>query len=291
MSDAKWVVFGEHPITVDEVVAIARGDVEPRLSTDAAFRARLDAGTRALRTRLDAGERIYGVTTGFGESCLTDVPADCTADLPLNLVRYHGCGTGVMLDETQSAAVVAARLASLATGWSRGVRPSCWRRLCGLLDPRHPAAASRPRARSARAAISRRCPTSRRCWWASARSSSRAACCPAAEALRRRARAARAAPEGEPRDHERHRGDDRRSPAWRSSAPRRLARLARHADRAGQRRRCAATRRTSTPASRGKPHPGQHVARWMREDLGSCPTGARSRRGSRTATRSAARRT
>jgi histidine ammonia-lyase len=135
MSDAKWVVFGERPITVDEVVAIARGDAEPRLSTDPAFRARLDAGTRALRTRLDAGDRVYGVTTGFGESCLTDVPADWTAELPLNLVRYHGCGTGALLDETQSAAVVAARLASLVTGWS-AVRPEVLAGLCALLTHR-----------------------------------------------------------------------------------------------------------------------------------------------------------
>ena len=50
-------------------------------------------------------------------------------------MRFHGCGTGRILDETESAAVVAVRLASLARGYS-GVRPLLLERLCDFLNLR-----------------------------------------------------------------------------------------------------------------------------------------------------------
>src|SRR5439155_25879934 len=45
------------------------------------------------------------------------------------------CGTGRILDEEESAAVVVARLASLARGYS-GVRPVVLERLCDLVNRR-----------------------------------------------------------------------------------------------------------------------------------------------------------
>ena len=51
-----------------------------------------------------------------------------------NLVRYHGCGTGSILDPTETIAVMVVRLASLAQGRS-GVRPVL-ERLCELINRR-----------------------------------------------------------------------------------------------------------------------------------------------------------
>ncbi|MFO7562550.1 MAG: aromatic amino acid ammonia-lyase [Enhygromyxa sp.] len=139
------VVIGDGPLGVDEVLAIADRGARVELSEDPGFRARLGAGAELLAGRLAAGERVYGVTTGFGESCLTVVPDEHVGDLPLNLLRFHGCGTGRMLDEVEAAAVVAARLGSLVSGWS-AVRPALVERLCVLLDrrvlPRIPAEGS-----------------------------------------------------------------------------------------------------------------------------------------------------
>ena len=50
-------------------------------------------------------------------------------------MRFHGCGTGPILDETEAAAVVAIRLACLAKGRS-GVRVELLERLCDLLNQR-----------------------------------------------------------------------------------------------------------------------------------------------------------
>jgi histidine ammonia-lyase len=139
------ILLGERPLTIDDVVALATGHARVRLSPDAAVRRRLAAGPERLQQRLAAGQPVYGVTTGFGESCVNEVAPEHVAALPLNLLRFHGCGTGRILDDQECMAVMGARLASLVTGWS-AVRPEVVERLCELLDrrvlPRIPAEGS-----------------------------------------------------------------------------------------------------------------------------------------------------
>lgn len=112
------VVFGGAPPSIEAIVSLAEGRARAQLAADPAFRARIDGGVAHLRRRLDAGETVYGVTTGFGDSCVVAVRGGGIDDLPRNLVRFHGCGTGRILDEVEAAAVVAVRLAALARGWS-----------------------------------------------------------------------------------------------------------------------------------------------------------------------------
>jgi histidine ammonia-lyase len=129
------VTFGPAPVSLDDVAAIAAGAAGVTLSTDAAFRARLDESRASLERQLAAGRTIYGVTTGVGESCETAVPLARTGEVSANLLRFHGCGTGAPLTDEESAAVVAARLASLCRGHS-GVRAVVLERLADLLRHR-----------------------------------------------------------------------------------------------------------------------------------------------------------
>ncbi len=129
------VVVGGRVVTIAEVVALAEGRAAPVLEADPGYRARLASGAEHLARRLAAGEVVYGVNTGFGDSCVTQVPAEHVAQMPVNLMRFHGCGTGRVLDEVEAAAVVAVRLVALAGGWS-GVRPVVLERLCALLERR-----------------------------------------------------------------------------------------------------------------------------------------------------------
>jgi histidine ammonia-lyase len=129
------VVLGLHPMTVDDVVALARGTVRVRLDDSSAFREQIDSSARSFARRLAAGEKIYGVTTGFGESCVNSVSKEYFTDLSLNLVQFHGCGTGPLLEDEEAGAVLAACLASLTGGWS-AVRPVLLERFCDLLNER-----------------------------------------------------------------------------------------------------------------------------------------------------------
>ncbi len=118
MDDAARVVFGAAPLTIEDVVALARRQAQAALSAEPAFRARIERGAALLDGVLREDGVIYGVTTGYGDSCTTRIPADLVRELPHHLFAYHGCGLGRFLDAEETRAVLAARLASLAHGMS-----------------------------------------------------------------------------------------------------------------------------------------------------------------------------
>lgn len=134
-SNSPVLLVGQKLLTIDDVLSLASGRAVPALDPSPEVRARIRATVAALDRRLAGGEAIYGVTTGFGDSCENSVDVDMALELPKNLVRFHGCGTGALLDRQQAAAVVAVRLATLARGHS-GVREVLLDRLCELLRHR-----------------------------------------------------------------------------------------------------------------------------------------------------------
>lgn len=130
-SHAKCVI-GANKVTIEDVVAIAFGHSDVELSDDPDFLGRIDAGAEYLDRMLSNGGTIYGVTTGYGDSCTVTVPPELVAELPLHLTRYHGCGLGEYLPPEAVRAVLVARLVSLSQGAS-GVRRVLLERLADLL--------------------------------------------------------------------------------------------------------------------------------------------------------------
>lgn len=139
------VVFGGTRLVVEDIVGLAQRTRTARLSTDPAWQDRIRRGVDALHAHLAAGHPVYGVTTGYGDACVVDVPMALIEALPAQLTRYHGCGMGEWLDDEAVRAVLACRLASLAQGYS-AVRPELLASLVHLLDhdilPRIPAEGS-----------------------------------------------------------------------------------------------------------------------------------------------------
>ena len=129
------IVIGGRRLTIEEVVSIANQRTPVALSADPAWRARIERGADFLRRHLLQGATVYGVNTGYGDSCVVDVPMELVEVLPLQLLRYHGCGMGQHLDDAQTLAVIAARLNSLAYGFS-GVRHVLLERLADLINHR-----------------------------------------------------------------------------------------------------------------------------------------------------------
>ena len=132
-ANANAITIGGRRLTIEEVVAIARQRAPVALSADPAWRARIARGADFLRRHLAAGATVYGVNTGYGDACVVDVPMELVEALPLQLTRYHGCGMGRYLDEEETLAVIAARLNSLAYGYS-GVRPVLLERVADLIN-------------------------------------------------------------------------------------------------------------------------------------------------------------
>jgi histidine ammonia-lyase len=114
----KTVTFGAGRLTIEDVLALARREKSAALNTDPAFKARIEAGSQFLDETLKEQGGIYGVTTGYGDSCDKTVPFDRYFDLPIRLSRFHGCGLGEHFDEATTRAILAVRLNSMSMGYS-----------------------------------------------------------------------------------------------------------------------------------------------------------------------------
>lgn len=129
------VVIGGRHLTIEDVVAIARDGASVALNASNEWRERIERGAAWLRDYLADGGTIYGVTTGYGDACVVELPPELVEALPLQLTRYHGCGMGEWFNAEQTLAIVAARLNSLAFGYS-GVRLTLLEQLAALVNHR-----------------------------------------------------------------------------------------------------------------------------------------------------------
>ncbi len=127
------VVFDGRPLTIADVCRLARREAQAQLSGDVAFRARIQRGADFLDRLLREDGIVYGVTTGYGDSVTTAIPPELVAELPHHLFAYHGVGLGRLLDDEETRAVLAARLASLAQGYS-GVTVALLDQLAAFLE-------------------------------------------------------------------------------------------------------------------------------------------------------------
>lgn len=112
------IIFDGRPLHIEQIVQIAQGKARAVLSRDAAFRQRIQSGADFLDRLLKEDGTIYGVTTGYGDSCTVEIPPALIAELPHHLYAYHGCGAGRFLTPEETRAVLACRLASLCQGYS-----------------------------------------------------------------------------------------------------------------------------------------------------------------------------
>ncbi|MGL1042410.1 aromatic amino acid ammonia-lyase [Vibrio vulnificus] len=111
------ITFGQGRLTIEDVAALAQG-AKATLNNSVEFTAKIDRGVAFLERLLKEEGVIYGVTTGYGDSCTVAIPPQLVEELPLHLTRFHGCGLGKILTHEQARAVLATRLCSLSQGVS-----------------------------------------------------------------------------------------------------------------------------------------------------------------------------
>jgi histidine ammonia-lyase len=115
---SRTVCFAADRLTIEDIVDLAHGEAHATLSGEPAFRAFISRGAAFLERRLREDGSVYGVTTGFGDSCTVPVAPELVDELPRHLYRFHGCGLGKHFSPVETRAIVAARLASLCKGFS-----------------------------------------------------------------------------------------------------------------------------------------------------------------------------
>ncbi|MBU2885707.1 aromatic amino acid ammonia-lyase [Gilvimarinus agarilyticus] len=128
----KTIEFGGAPVTIEDIVAISRG-ASARITDEKASRQRIEASAQFVKDLWQEEGVIYGVTTGYGDSCTVSIPSHLVEELPLHLTRFHGCGLGRDFDRAHGRAILASRLASLSRGYS-GVRMELLDRLADYIE-------------------------------------------------------------------------------------------------------------------------------------------------------------
>ncbi|HMB43451.1 MAG TPA: aromatic amino acid ammonia-lyase [Luteimonas sp.] len=125
-------MIGAGRLRLDDIVAIAQRTRASQLCTDPYFRARITRGAEFVDRLIAEDGVVYGVSTGYGDSCTVTIPPALIAELPHHLYTYHGCGLGRFLDPEETRAVLATRMVSLAQGVS-GISIGLLEQLAALL--------------------------------------------------------------------------------------------------------------------------------------------------------------
>ena len=125
------VVLSARPLTIDEVVAVARRretvEIEPGVD-DVMAPAR-----DVIEQAVAAGRTVYGVTTGFGALATTRISPEDAVKVQQGLVLSHAAGMGPFVEADVVRAMQVLRARTLAAGVS-GARPVLVRAIVALLN-------------------------------------------------------------------------------------------------------------------------------------------------------------
>lgn len=125
------IVVGARPLTIEEVVAVARHGAAVTMAAEATDRV---AASRALVERLaDDPEPHYGISTGFGALATTFIAPERRRQLQASLIRSHAAGTGPEVEPEVVRALMLLRLQTLASGHT-GVRPAVVETYAAMLN-------------------------------------------------------------------------------------------------------------------------------------------------------------
>ncbi len=115
------VVLDGNSLSIEQIVAVARGGVPVRVSEEA--RRKAQRSRDFLEKCVKDGIAIYGVTTGIGELARVRISPEQSAELSRRIVYSHSAGTGDPFPPEAVRAAMLLRLNVLAKGCS-GVRLS-----------------------------------------------------------------------------------------------------------------------------------------------------------------------
>src|SRR5690606_22536783 len=114
------VIVSGDPLSIDEVVAVARGEAAARPGPD--LEKRMAPAREVVERAVGRDEVVYGITTGFGALASTRIDPTETRQLQINLLRSHAAGVGDPVPDAVVRAMLLLRARTLAQGHS-GVRP------------------------------------------------------------------------------------------------------------------------------------------------------------------------
>ena len=125
------VSLGAGPLSIDEVVAVARHGA--RIDLDGEALDGVAASRRIIEALASDPEPHYGISTGFGALATTFIEPARRAQLQASLVRSHAAGSGEVVEREVVRSLMTLRLSTLMTGRT-GVRMETVRAYAAMLN-------------------------------------------------------------------------------------------------------------------------------------------------------------
>ncbi|MEO3777513.1 aromatic amino acid ammonia-lyase [Micromonospora sp. B11E3] len=117
----KGLILGSDGLTVRGVAEFARQPLGTDVRLDSEAECRIDRSVSLMHKLIATGRPMYGITTGFGDSCFRQISPDKIIALQRNLIQYHLNGSGDLAAPDVVRATMLVRANCLARGYS-GVR-------------------------------------------------------------------------------------------------------------------------------------------------------------------------
>ena len=114
--DIETVTLGNGPISIQEVVAVARHHAQIAFSPK--FEERVLASNALVNKFVDENRTIYGVTTGFGKNVEFVIPPEQAQELQTNIVRSHSAAVGHPVEKEVARAIMVMHLINTGMGYS-----------------------------------------------------------------------------------------------------------------------------------------------------------------------------
>ncbi len=111
--------YGIDQLTIEKVIEVSKGKLKTVLSSEAVLKINQ---CRAKVEKMASGDSaVYGINTGFGPLCDTQISPEETSKLQENLLVTHAVGVGDPIDKELSKIMMICKVHALCQGYS-GVR-------------------------------------------------------------------------------------------------------------------------------------------------------------------------
>ncbi|TKG97200.1 histidine ammonia-lyase [Puteibacter caeruleilacunae] len=123
--------YGIDHLTVQQAMAIVRGELRAVLVEEAIDK--INACREKVETMASGNNPVYGINTGFGPLCDTQITPEETNILQKNLLITHAVGVGKPIDKTLSKLMMICKVHALSQGYS-GVQLEVINRIIYFID-------------------------------------------------------------------------------------------------------------------------------------------------------------
>ncbi len=111
--------YGISHLTVEKLIAIASGELKAGLTQEAIEK--VEGCRKKVQIMADSDKAVYGINTGFGPLCDTQISPAETSKLQENLLVTHAVGVGEPIDKELSKIMMICKVHALCQGFS-GIR-------------------------------------------------------------------------------------------------------------------------------------------------------------------------